>query len=122
MYNPSTRKRVSSTTKRDRSNQIITKIGDLWYSEHAIKRKLERGIRDDELICIWASPWLWKNGSYQNRTRYYEADYGIILVIDNGTGIVVTIVESEWRKEYSSRKKRYRRISHPRFIPLPIRL
>ena len=85
-------------------NQKTFTIENLILSQHAYDRIKKRGIRIDEVLCSWNSQNNLYRKSRDNRTIYSNYEYGLYIVIDCNTGIIVTIIEMEWRKY---RKGRY---------------
>ena len=79
-------------------NQTVYYIGRLALSKHAHDRILYRNIRPDEITCTWDSQNTLCKTSRDNRTIYSNLEYGLFLVVDNLTNIIVTIIEMEWRK------------------------
>lgn len=79
-------------------NQTVYTIGRLALSKHAYNRIVFRKIRPDEIICTWCSQNTLCKNSRDNRTIYSNFEYGLFLVLDNYTNIIVTIIEMEWRK------------------------
>ena len=90
-------------------NQKLYNIDDLLLSKHAYDRITSRGIRSDEILCSWTSTSTLRKNTRENRTIYSNYEYGLFIVIDNNTNIIITIIEMEWRKYrtgiYNTQKK-----------------
>ena len=105
---------VKMVRRRSRFDQPCKKIGNYWYSKHALDRQRERYIKDDELNAVLESPFRWERQSYSNRTTYYEEITGLFVVMDNYTNIIITVMEAEWRKKH----KRWRNSSFKVIKPI----
>ena len=84
--------------------QTLYNFGNLSLSKHAYDRIVSRRIRTDEIICSWKSQSTLCRKTRDNRTIYSNFEYGLFIVMDNNTNIIITIIKMEWRKH---RKGRY---------------
>ena len=85
-------------TKSVLRNQLVFIIDDMILSQHAYERILSRNIRPDEILCTWQSDNTLCRATRDIRSTFYNYEYGLFIIIDNITNIIVTIIEMEWRK------------------------
>ena len=76
----------------------LTRVGNHLVSNHAIQRMISRNIRKDELICSYEDPDLLCRPGYGDRTIYKNPVYNLYIVVDNHTGIIVTVIPTERRR------------------------
>jgi len=84
----------------------LTRIGNHLVSNHALQRMSSRHIRNDELICSYEDPGLLFRYSYGNRTVYKNPVYNLYIVVDNITGIIVTVIPTEKRRCIEKKKQK----------------
>jgi hypothetical protein len=78
--------------------QTLYTYNDLLFSKHAYNRIANRGIRLDEILCSWKSQDTLCRNTRDNRMEFSNLEYGLIIVIEKDTRIIVTVIEMEWRK------------------------
>ena len=101
-------------------NQPVYYIGRLVLSKHAYDRMSLRKIRPDEIRCTWESQNTLCRTTRDNRTIYSNFEYGLFLVIDNSTNIIVTIIEMEWRKHRIGIRNLQKKYGiHNTILPVP---
>ena len=87
-------------------NQPLTNIDGYQVCEHAERRMRDRLIRDSELIYTLDGPESVGYDTYANRTIVYNKLTGISVIIDNGTGIIVTVTETDERRDRMRLRKK----------------
>ena len=96
----------------------LTRIGNHLVSNHAIQRMNSRQIRYDELICSYEDPNLLFRCSYGDRTVYKNQVYNLYIVVDNVTGIIVTVIPTEKRRSIKKKKGDTQPLTSPNLIHL----
>jgi hypothetical protein len=96
----------------------LTRIGNYLVSNHAVQRMNSRHIRHDELICSYEDPELLFRHSYGDRTVYKNPVYNLYIVVDNPTGIIVTVIPTERRRKNQNKRFHHNSINSPDLIHL----
>ena len=77
----------------------------LVLSEHAVSRMRERAVYMDDIHMVLAHPDSVRRDTYDGRQVIYNWEYGIRLVVDIVAGVIVTVTETEERREcYQGRR------------------
>ena len=84
-----------------RQNQTLQPLHQYWLSEHALLRMRQRHISPNEILdtITLASEWNFNCPTREGRTRYYPPSLGVTAIVDDSTGIVVTVTENDERKQ-----------------------
>ena len=86
--------------------QILTQLGNYQVCEHAMRRIRARQIRTNEILYTLDSHDSREYLTRDNRTIVYNKSTDISIIIDNQTGIVITVTETDDRKIRTSTRKR----------------
>lgn len=87
-------------------SQPLTNIGGYKVSEHAKRRMRYRLIRDSELVYTLDGQESIYYQTYAHRTIIYNNLTGISVVQDNQTGIIITVTETDERRQRMRLRKR----------------
>lgn len=109
----------------DITRQIITNIGGYNFCKHALVRIQKRNIRKSDIFTTLDSIESIDYPTYNNRTIIHNHLTGLSVIVDNKTNIIITVTETETRKQYVTNKNKYRQFTintvyYPVVIP-PIR-
>lgn len=101
------------------SQQPLTKIGHYLVCEHAMRRIRGRFIKENEILYTLDSPESREYCSYQDRTIIYNDSTQISIIIDNTSGIIVTVTETDDRKVRMTHRKRLLGSWGPQMVHYP---
>ena len=86
--------------------QPLTTIGGYSVCKHAIQRLKTRFIRESELLYTLDAVDSYCYQTHSDRTIVYNNCTGISVIVDNQTGIIITITETDERKQRMRLRKK----------------
>ena len=89
-----------------RKQQQLTQLGSYRVCDHAMRRIKDRQIRTNEILYTLDSHDSMEYLTRDNRTIVYNKSTDISIIVDNETGIVITVTETDDRKIRTSKRKR----------------
>ena len=87
-------------------NQPLTEIGSYQVCVHAKRRMRDRLIRESEFLYTLDGPESIGYETYADRTIVYNSLTGISIILDNFTGIIITVTETDERRQRMRLRKK----------------